>query len=491
MPRTPTDSAITTVPTIGSPAPPDTSRRAVLGIVVVLAAQLTLAMDTTIVNVALPRIRSGLDFTPAALSWVLNAYTLAFGGLLLLGGRLGDTYGRLRVFGYGMALFTAASLLGGLANSAELLIAARALQGAGAALAAPGVLALLTTRAPDEASRHRALALFSAVSIGGGTLGLMLGGVITQYVSWRWTLLVNVPLGLAVLLLARRFVAETPNRPARFDVVGAVAATGTAVAFVWALTGAPDRGWGDPRTIGGLAVGALLGIVLVVAERRVAAPLMPPALLHDRRRVAGLTVTALVFGSQIAVFFLVVQYVEQVLGFGPLAAGAAFLPMTLGIFAMSRITPRLVARVGQAPLMVAGTLGLTGSYVWLGNVDNAGAYATAVLGPLLLNGIAAGLTFMPAASLVVGGVAPEHAGAASGLLQTTQQLGGASGLAVIVSVYASGTMPGQFVAGARAAFLATAGLTLAACLIAGLWGRVRHERPVSTDEADRVNRTPR
>ncbi|MFF8973834.1 MFS transporter [Streptomyces sp. NPDC014995] len=440
-------------------------RGAAVGIAVVLVAQLMLALDTTIVNVALPRIGAGLDFTPAGLSWVLNAYTLAFGGLLLLGGRLGDAYGRLRVFEFGLGLFTAASLLGGLAQTPALLIVARAAQGTGAALAAPGVLALLTAGAGDQGARHRALALFSAVSIGGSTLGLVLGGLVTDYGSWRWTLFINVPIGLAVLLLAPRFVAKTPRRPGRFDTVGAVAATGAAVAVVWALIGAPDHGWTSARTIGALAVGAVLAAVLAVTERRVADPLLVPALLRSRRRLAGLAVTALVFGSQMSIFFLVVQYVQQALGFSPLRAGLAFLPMTLGIFAMSRITPRLLARFGQGPLLITGTLGLTASYLWLGNLGTSSGYAAAVFGPLLLNGVVAGLTFTPAASLVVGDVGPEHAGAASGLLQTTQQLGGAIGLAVIVSVYAAGAVPGAFVPGVRAAFTTAAALTVVACLV--------------------------
>jgi len=436
--------------------------RAATGIAIVLVAQLMLTLDTTIVNVALPSIDVGLGFGAASLSWVLNAYTLAFGGLLLIGGRLGDTYGRLRVFEIGLAIFTASSLIGGFAPSPVWLITARAAQGIGAALAAPAVLALLTTSASDEAARHRALALFSAVGIGGGTIGLVLGGLVTELGSWRWTMFINVPLGIAVLNLARRFVTETPRRPGRFDLVGAVSATGAAVSVVWALIGAPEYGWISPETLGGFAVGALLFAVLTVTERRVAHPMLRPALLRSRQRLGGLAATTLVFGSQISMFFLVVQYAQKVLGFGPLAAGFAFVPMTLGILAMSRVTPRLVARFGRAPLLMVGALGLTASFVWLSNVGASSSYVAAVLGPMLLNGASAGLTFMPAASLVVGGVEPEHAGSASGLLQTTQQLGGAIGLAVIVSVYAAGAVPGEFVPGARSAFLTSAAFTLLA-----------------------------
>lgn len=446
--------------------PAKDARRATIGMAIVLVAQLMLVLDTTIVNVALPSIDAGLGFGPASLSWVLNSYTLAFGGLLLIGGRLGDVYGRLRLFELGLAIFTVSSLIGGMAQTPAWLVAARTVQGIGAALAAPGVLALLTASAPDEAARHRRLALFSAVGVGGGTLGLILGGVVTDLGSWRWTLFVNVPIGIVALALARRFVSETPRRRVRFDLVGAVSATGAAVSIVLALIDVPEHGWTSPRTIVEFAFGAVLLVVLTVTERRVEHPMLRPALFRSRARIGGLIVVPLVFGSQFAMFFLVVQYLQSVLGFGPLAAGAAFLPLTLGIFTMSRFTPRLVARFGQAPLLMVGTFGLAICFVWISNADTSSSYLAAVFGPMLLNGFSGGLTFMPAASLVVGGVEPEHAGSASGLLQTTQQLGGAVGLAVIVSVYAAGSEPGQFVPGLRPALLTTAAFMVLAFAVA-------------------------
>jgi MFS family permease len=324
------------------------------------------------------------------------------------------------------------------------------------------VLALLTTSAPDEAARNRGLALFTAVSSGGGTLGLILGGVVTDLGSWRWTMFINVPIGVAVLLLARRFVAETPRRPGRFDFVGAASATGGAVAIVWALIGAPDHGWTSARTLGGLVVGAALLAVLVVTERRVAHPMVRTALLRNRRRVGSLLVIALVFGAQLSMFFLSVQYVQQELGYGPLASGFAFLPLTVGIFAMSRFTPRLLERYGPVPLQVIGAVGLVVSFVWISSAGAGDTYAAAIFGPMLLNGASAGLVFMPTTALVLGGVEPEHAGAASGLMQTMQQLGGAVGLAVIASVYAAGAVPGEFLPGAREAFLTSALLALLA-----------------------------
>jgi len=445
--------------------PPDAGRAAT-GILIVLLAQLMLVLDATVVNVALPRVATDLSFGPASLSWVLNGYALAFGGLLLLGGRIGDVFGRRRTFVTGLAMFTLFSLLGGLAPSAGLLVAARAGQGIGAALAAPSVLALLTTSAPDEAARNRALALFAAVSSGGGTLGLLLGGLLTDVGSWRWTLFINVPIGIAVLATVRRFVDETPRRPGRFDVVGAIAATGAAVSIVWALIGAPDHGWLSARTLGFAASGLVLLGVLALTETRIAHPLLRPALLRSRRRLAGLAIMAGIVAAQFSMFYLVVQFLQRELGFGPLASGLAFLPLTIGIFAMSRVTPRVLAAIGPVAMLVIGSVGLTASFGWLSMLDSHSSYAVGILGPMLLNGLSAGLCFLPVQVTVLAGVEPEHAGAASGLLQTMQQLGGAIGLAVIASVYAANAVPGEFLPGVHQAFLASATLAGLAVLAA-------------------------
>lgn len=437
---------------------PENSGRAALGIAIVLSAQLMFILDATVVNVALPKIDADLGFGPASLSWVLSGFTLAFGGLLLLGGRLGDVYGRRRLFLGGVAFFTLASLLGGLAQTPEMLVAARAAQGVGAAMAAPGVLALLTTSAPDEPARLRALALFGAVSSGGMSLGLLLGGAVTDLGSWRWTLFINVPIGLAILALTRRYVDETPRRPGRFDFVGAFSATGGAVALVWTLIGVPEHGWTSVRTILGFVTGAALFALLAATERRVEHPLLRPALLRSRRRLGGLAAIGLVVGGQLSMFFLAVQYLEGTLDLGPMTTGLAFLPLTLGIFGMSRVTPRIMAAVGPLSMVALGAVGLSASFAWLSTLSAGDDYLSGVFGPMLLNGLSAGLMFMPITSIVLGGVEPEHAGAASGLLQTFQQLGGAVGLAVIVSVYASGSVPGEFLPGAQAAFLTSAAM---------------------------------
>ncbi|KAA1399286.1 MFS transporter [Aeromicrobium ginsengisoli] len=447
-------------------APPDTGRRASYGIAIVLIAQLMLVLDVTVVNVALPRIQTDLDFSPAGLSWVLNAYTLAFGGLLLLGGRLGDVFGRLRVFEIGLGLFTVASLAGALAPNPEFLVTSRVLQGVGAAIAAPSVLALLTTSTPDAASRNRALALFTAVSSAGGSIGLILGGALTDLGSWRWTLMINVPIGVAVLALVRRFVDETARRPGRFDVVGAATATLGSVAAVYAFINAPDHGWDSIGTIGGFALAAVLLALFVRTERIAPHPLLRLGLLRNRRRAGALVVMSLLVGSQFPMFFLLVQYDQRVLGFGPLASGFAFLPLTLAIFAVSRISARLVGRFGPQRLIAIGTVGMAVSFLWLSQISTTSGYVTAILGPMLLSGASAGLAFMPTTVAILADVEPEHAGAASGLLQTMQQLGGAVGLAVIVSVYASGAVPGQVVPGAEAAFLTSMGFAVVAFLIA-------------------------
>lgn len=445
---------------------PANAGRAATGIAVVLVAQLMLVLDATVVNVALPRIDTALHFGPASLSWVLNAYTLAFGGLLLLGGRLGDVRGRLRMFEIGLAMFTLFSLLGGLAQTPGQLVIARALQGAGAAMAAPSVLALLTTSAPDEAARNRALALFGAVSSAGASIGLLLGGVVTDLGSWRWTLFINVPIGLAVLVLARRFVTETARRPGRFDVVGAVTATLGAVSIVWALIGAPEHGWTSLRTISGFVLGVLLLLALGRTELRHPHPMVQPHLVRNRRRVGALASMGLVIGANFSMFFLVVQYDQRVLGFGPFETGLAFLPFSLGVFGMSRITPRLISRLGARTMVMIGTGAMVVGYAWLSQLGTTSSFLGSVFGPVLIAGLATGFIFMPITATVLGGVEPEHAGSASGLLQTTQQLGGSVGVAVIVSIYASGAVPGQFVPGVQTAFLTSSAISLLAFLVA-------------------------
>lgn len=424
-----------------------------LGLAFVLVAQLMLVLDATIVNVALPHIAT-LGFGPASLSWVLNAYTLAFGGLLLLGGRLGDVLGRRRTFLAGVAIFTLFSFVGGIAADPAMLVIARALQGVGAALAAPSVLALITTNAPTEAARNKALSAFAAVSSGGGGLGLILGGVLTQAISWRWTLFVNVPIGLVVLLAVPRLLAETPRRHGKFDIVGAIAATGGAVALVYSLVKAPEWGWADARTIGGIVLAVVLFGLLALTEQRHPHPLLRPALLRNPRRIAALATSVAMFGSMLGVFYLVVQFLEDHIGLNAMQAGFGFLPWPVSIFTLSRFMPRLVARFGPARLILGGTVLMVISFIHLATLGEGAGYWS-VAPSLLLGGMAVGLSFMPMTAIVLQGVEPEHAGSASGLLQTTQQLGGAIGFAIVTSVYAA-HQTGTFVSGAHAGFGAAA-----------------------------------
>ena len=444
-------------PTATAPSPTRQPAGAVrVGIALVLVAQLMVVLDSAVVNVALPRIAADLDFTPAALTWVLNGYTLAFGGLLLLGGRIGDVYGRRRTFVAGLAAFTLFSLAGGLAPTADLLVLARALQGLGAAIAAPQVLALVTTSARDGTARARAIALFAAVSSSGASIGLILGGLLTDLGSWRWTLFINVPIGLAVLALVGRYVPETARRPGRFDVIGAVTATGGAVALVWSLIGASEYGWTSARTIGGILVGLGLLAALVVVERRVAHPLLRLELFRSQRRVMSFIAIVGLVGAQFSTFYLTVLYLQGVLHLGPLASGLAFLPLSLSIFGMSRISPRIAARIGMPAMLLLGGIGTTVSFIWLSQLGLHSSYAGAMLVPFIINGAFASMVFTASTAIGLEGVDAAHAGSASGLVQTMQQLGGSVGLAVIASVYAANGRPGEIVPGLEPAFIAAA-----------------------------------
>ncbi|MEA5455576.1 MFS transporter [Sinomonas sp. JGH33] len=464
-------------PSVALSAPAQTARSGRqtgnTGLWLVMLAQLMLVLDATVVNVALPHIAADLNFSRAELSWVLNGYALAFGGLLLLGGRVGDVLGRRRTFLVGVAAFTVFSLLGGLATSPLLLVVARALQGLGAAFAAPSVLALITTNARDDGARNRALALFSAIASMGGALGLILGGVLTDTTSWRWTLFINVPIGIVVLVAVPRLVDETPRRPGRFDVLGAITATGGAVAIVWALLQAPEYGWLGARTLGGFAVGAVLLAVLAVTERRVTHPLLQPRLLRSPSRVAALAAMAATYGGMLAMFFLMVQYLEDDLHLTPIVTGLAFLPMPLSIFAMSRVIPRLVERVGAVRLVVLGAALRVVAFVPLTQLGPGTSFVTVALA-LVGTGISAGITFMPLTTLALRDVEPEHAGSASGLFQTMQQLGGAVGLAIVASTFAAFAVPGDFFTGGRAGFWSATVLSvLALAAVAALGMRRR------------------
>ncbi len=449
--------------TLAQQAPPASDRRG-LALWTILTAQLMLQMDFLIVIVALPRIQQDLGFSPATLSWVPNAFALAFGGLLLLGGRLGDLIGQVRAFRWGLVVFVLASLLGGLAPTPAVLIAARVLQGMGAALAGPSVLALVTVMARNEAERARGLSLFIAVSSIGASAGLILGGVLTDFLSWRWSLLINVPVGLVVIPMIGRLVTETPRRPSRLDISGAITATLGSVSLVYGFIHAADNGWGTLGTSLSFVFAAMLFVVFYRTESKHAAPLLDLGLLRDGPRVAALAVMALIVGMHFSLLFLLVQYLQQVLGLTPMMAGLAYVPLTATVFVITHFVPRLLTRFGARALLITGSVLVATSLFAFARLGEGSHYLPDVLVPLLIHAAGIALVFAPGTVAIMRGVPDAQAGAASGLLQMDQQIGGALGIAMIASVYAAGVQPGQFVPGLAAAFV-VAGFIAIACAV--------------------------
>ena len=430
-----------TLATSQLPAPARPTRRGI-SLALVLCAQLMIVLDLTVVNIALPRIQHGLGFSAASLSWVLNAYSLTFGGLLLLGGRLGDILGRRRVFMAGLAIFTLASLAGGLATSAPLLLAARAVQGVGGAIASPAVLALIVSSFPEGKDRTRALGIFTGVMMGGASLGLVLGGMITEWASWRWVLFVNVPIGVAVILAAPRFLPETERQAGRLDVAGALTSTAGMSALVYAFIRAASNGWSDRLTLAAFVAAAALLAAFLVIESVSPHPVTPLRLFADRGRATSFLVRLLLVAGMFGMFFFLTQFLQEVLGFSPLRAGIAFLPMTAALFAVSRLAPRLVPRFGPKPLMVAGLLPVVAGMAWLSQIGPATTYASGVLGPMLLLGTGMGVAFVPLTMASLHGVAPQDSGAAASMVNVMQQIGGALGLAILVTVFGHATHVG-------------------------------------------------
>jgi EmrB/QacA subfamily drug resistance transporter len=408
-----------------------------IALALVLGAQLMIILDMTVVNIALPSIAAGLHFTAPGLSWVLNAYTLTFGGLLLLGGRAGDILGRRRVFIAGIALFTAASLAGGLATSAPWLLAARAVQGAGGAIASPAVLALITSGFAEGRERTRAVGIYTAVAMGGGSLGLVLGGIITEWLSWRWVLFINVPIGIAVALAAPLLLSESQPQPGRFDIAGALTSTAGMTALVYGFIRAASDGWGNPLAMAAFVVAAGLLALFGINETRAAQPITPLRLFADRGRAGSYVTRLLLVAGMFGMFFFLTQFVQDILGFSPLRAGLAFLPLTAALFAVSRVSPRLLARFAPKTLMVAGLLPVAGGMAWLAQISPGTGYLAGVLGPMLAIGTGMGVAFVPLTMVSLAGVRPEDSGAAASMVNVTQQVGGSLGLAILVTAYTS------------------------------------------------------
>ena len=410
-----------------------------IALIILLCAQLMVILDATVVNIALPEIERGLNFSPTSLSWVMNGYTLTFGGLLLLGGRAGDILGRRRMFLVGISLFTVASLAGGLATSAGLLLAARAVQGVGGALASPAVLALIVGSFAEGRERTRALAIYTGVVTGGASLGLVLGGVITEWLSWRWVLFINVPIGLIALAAAPRFVTETPRQPGRFDVAGALTSTLGMALLVYAFIRAAASGWGDGLAAGAFGLAVVLLAAFLLTETRAPQPITPLRLFADVSRSGSYVARLLLVAGMMGMFFFLTQFLQDVLGFSPLRAGIAFLPMTIMVFGVSRAAPRLMARAGPRMMMIVGMVPVVIGMAWLSRVSPGTGYWTGVIGPMVLLGGGMGTVFVPLTTASLAGVQPADSGAASSMVNVMQQIGGALGLAVLVAVYGTST----------------------------------------------------
>jgi EmrB/QacA subfamily drug resistance transporter len=411
--------------------------RASVVLAVILSCQLMVVLDSTIVNVALPDMKTALHFSDAQLSWVLNAYTLTFGGLLLLGARAGDLLGRRMTFLVGIAVFTLASLVGGFATTGWFLLAARALQGVGGALAAPSSLALLATMFPEGRERIRAIALFTVVSIGGGAIGLIAGGMLTEWTSWRWVLFVNVPIGIAVYAVGRAVLPETTRHSGRFDLAGAFTSTFGMGALVFGLVRAATDGWSDTVSIASFVAGALLLAAFLAVELRAEEPITPLRLLANASRSGANVARGLLFAGMFGMFFFLTQFLQDVLGYSPLQTGFAFLPIPLTVLTTSQLASRvLVHRVNGKLLMLTG-VGLSALGLLVASRLSADSSYLTVLGCLLLFGMGNGLSFLTLTSAALAGVAPADAGAASGLVNVTQQLGGTLGVAALVTVFGS------------------------------------------------------
>jgi EmrB/QacA subfamily drug resistance transporter len=503
-------------------------------LVLISVAQLMVVLDATIANIALPFIKHDLGISQANLSWVVTGYALAFGGLLLLGGRLGDLYGRRRMFMVGVVIFAIASLLGGLATNEGLLLGARGLQGLGAAIASPAALALITTTFPAGPQRNRAFSVYAAMSGAGAAVGLILGGWLTGLEptffghvvdGWRLTFLINVPIGLLAAAAAPRLLAESESHPGELDLPGALSGTLGLVSVVYGLTraGDPRYGWGDGWTLAALAAGVLLLAAFVVIERSVSHPLLPFRILANRSRATSFVVMMLVPAAMFAMFYFLSQFVQNVMGFSPLKTGVAFLPFSAGIVVAATVSSKLVERVDPRWLAGIGTA-MAGAALFgfsrLPYVDSLGGlsvdahYASDILPFIVLMSLGMGMTFVPLTLTAVHGVGARDSGIGSGVLNTMQQVGGALGLATLSTVAvhftsdkvtslvtaakaaapAGGADPEQiqkmqtlighvaFTEGATHAFLTGAGMIWLGTLIVALFLNVKHQE-LATDEA--------
>ncbi len=430
----PTQTVARPGPTAGSaPQASSRTRGSAIALTVICAAQLMVVLDTAVVNVAIPSIQRHLHFSTGDLVWVTTAYSLTFGGLLLLGGRSGDLFGRRRMFMVGIAIFSVASLLGGFAQSSIWLVVTRALQGVGGAIASPTALSLITTNFDEGAPRNRAMGVYAAMSGGGAAIGLLLGGILTDLVSWRWVLFVNVPIGVLVLFMAPRVLFESKRISGRLDVRGAVTATLGMVSLVYGLTNAATHSWGAPTTVGPLAAAVVLLSWFILTETRAEHPMLPLRLFANRNRSASNLMMLFVAAAMFAMFYFLTLFLQDVLGYSPLKAGLAFLPAAVLIIFSSIVIAQLIGRVGVRVPLIVGAAMIAGSFAWLTTLTVTSSYLD-VLGPLIVLALGMGAIFVPLTVTAVAGVRNEEAGAASALLNTAQQIGGAIGLAALSTI---------------------------------------------------------
>jgi EmrB/QacA subfamily drug resistance transporter len=421
------------------PEAADRPRHPALALTLIVGCYLMVGVDSSIVNIALPSIGSDLGFSRTGLSWTINAYLITCGGLLLLGGRAGDVFGRRRVLVLGVTLFTAGSAVAGVASSPTWLLIARGIQGIGGSLSTPGSLALLATTFAAGPERNRALSIYSATAGAGASLGLVLGGALTELGSWRWVFFVTVPVGILIVTLAGQVIPEPERHPGRLDVIGGIVSTLAVGSLVFGFIRAGSDGWRDGGTLTAFGAAIALLVLFVVLEARHPSPLLPLSLLANRNRVFAYLNIALLPATMLGTFYFLTQYFQNVLGFGPLTAGVAFLPLTLPMFAVVRLVPRLLVRTGTRPPMIAGATLVLVATGWLSRLTPQSSYLSGVLIPLLICGAGIGLSIMPLNVTILTGVPPTDSGAASGLLQTLQWTGSSLGLAILSSAATRGS----------------------------------------------------
>src|SRR3989475_1100312 len=410
-----------------------------LALIVIAAAQLMVVLDATIVNIALPSIQRALQFSATGLEWVINAYALTFGGLLLLGGRAGDLFGRRRMFVVGIVVFTLGSLAGGFATSATWLIIARAAQGIGAAIVAPTALSLIADTFREGPERNRALGGYGAVAGAGGATGLLLGGVLTSFASWRWVLFVNVPIGIVLAIAAPRVLAATPGRNGRLDLPGALTVTGGMVSLVYGLSHVATYGWTDRLTLAALALAGLLLLIFVAIESRSQHALMPFTIFAQRNRDSAYVLSLIIGVAVFGVFFFLTPFVQNILGFSPLVAGVAFFPLSAAIIITAQIVALLVGRFGPRPFITIGPLLIAGGLFGLSQINDQTTYLTGLVGPMLLIAVGLGNIFVPLTLMAVSGSTPAESGLASALLNVGQQIGGSLGIPRLGTIAATAT----------------------------------------------------